>query len=188
MEVVANYGRLPEVDEFHQAPAIIDRFGSLKRAFAIVRRITGDSEWEQIAKRRSEDMLVYLALARFRQRPPISLLPPSLQRDIRAFFGSYSRACAQADELLFGAGNAELVDAACKRSMIGKLLPDSLYVHRNALDHLEPILRVYEGCARATWEKSRTPTSSSSTVSRGRSPICPTQSSTPTLIRPWSAP
>ena len=28
-------------------------------------------------------------------------------------------------------------------------MPDSLYVHRNALDHLEPLLRVYEGCARA---------------------------------------
>ena len=43
----------------------------------------------------------------------------------------------------------ELVDAACKRSPIGKLLPDSLYVHRTALDHLEPLLRVYEGCGRA---------------------------------------
>jgi DNA phosphorothioation-associated putative methyltransferase len=51
--------------------------------------------------------------------------------------------------LLFQAGKSELVDAACKHSEIGKLLPDSLYVHRSALDHLEPLLRVYEGCARA---------------------------------------
>lgn len=149
MDVVANYGRLPGADEFVQAPSIIERFGSLKRAFAIVRGITGDAEWEQIAKRRSEDMLVYLALARFRKRPPSSMLPRSLHRDIKSFFGSYLRACKQADALLFGAGNADLVDAACKRSPIGKLLPDSLYVHRNSLDHLEPILRVYEGCARA---------------------------------------
>ncbi|WP_165225771.1 DNA phosphorothioation-associated putative methyltransferase [Aquisphaera insulae] len=149
MGVVATFGRLPEADEFTEAPAIIDRFGSLKRAFAVVKRITGDSAWEQIAKRRAEDMLVYLALARFRKRPPLILLPRSLQRDIKAFFGGYSRACEQADELLFGAGNAELVDAACKRSAIGKLLPDSLYVHRSALNYLEPILRVYEGCARA---------------------------------------
>ena len=32
---------------------------------------------------------------------------------------------------------------------MGKLLPDDLYVHRSALDHLEPLLRVYEGCGRA---------------------------------------
>ncbi|MGA2705692.1 MAG: DNA phosphorothioation-associated putative methyltransferase [Isosphaeraceae bacterium] len=149
MAVVATYGRLPEADEFAQARAIIDRFGSLKRAFTIVRRITGDAEWEQIAKRRAEDMLVYLALARFRKRPSFALLPRSLQRDIKTFFGTYAHACDRADELLFQAGNAELIDAACKRSPIGKLLPDSLYVHRIALDHLEPLLRVYEGCARA---------------------------------------
>ena len=75
-------------------------------------------------------MLVYLALARFRERPPFALLPLSLQRNIKSFFGTYSRACSQADELLFQAGNADLVDTACKRSSIGKLLPDSLYVHR----------------------------------------------------------
>jgi len=27
-------------------------------------------------------------------------------------------------------------------------LPDALYIHRSALDHLSPLLRVYEGCAR----------------------------------------
>ena len=32
---------------------------------------------------------------------------------------------------------------------IGKILPDDLYVHRTALDTLEPILRIYEGCGRA---------------------------------------
>jgi len=37
---------------------------------------------------------------------------------------------------------------ACKRSTIGKLLPDDLYVHRSALDSLDPILRIYEGCGR----------------------------------------
>jgi DNA phosphorothioation-associated putative methyltransferase len=39
--------------------------------------------------------------------------------------------------------------AACARSSVGKLLPDDLYIHRNALNALEPLLRVYEGCGRA---------------------------------------
>ena len=62
---------------------------------------------------------------------------------------SYSQACRQADDLLFRSGNAEAVDEACKRATVGKLLPNALYVHREALDSLEPLLRVYEGCARA---------------------------------------
>src|SRR4051812_3427656 len=68
---------------------------------------------------------------------------------MRAFFGTYTRACAEADELLFKAGDAGAIDAACKRSAVGKLLPDDLYVHRSALDALEPVLRIYEGCGRA---------------------------------------
>jgi DNA phosphorothioation-associated putative methyltransferase len=64
---------------------------------------------------------------------------------MQAFFGTYAKASHLADELLFRAGDA----TACKRSPIGKLIPDDLYVHRSALDHLEPLLRIYEGCGRA---------------------------------------
>jgi DNA phosphorothioation-associated putative methyltransferase len=146
---VADLGRLPHADEFPQADAVAARFGSLARAFALVRRVTGPAEWEAVRRRRTEDLLVYLALARFRKRPALGRLPRTLQRDFRAFFGTYTRACRQADELLFQAGDAEAIDAACQRSPVGKLLPNALYVHRSALDQLEPLLRVYEGCGRA---------------------------------------
>lgn len=149
MAVIADLGRLPEADEFPQAEATAERLGSLKRALALVRRVTGEAEWVAIRQRRTEDMLVYLALSRFRKRPPVSRLPPTLQRDIRAFFGTYSKACRQADDLLFRAGDAVAIDDACKRSPLGKLLPDDLYVHRTTIDALEPVLRVYEGCGRA---------------------------------------
>jgi len=149
MAAVVMLGRLPEPDELPQAPAVVERFGSLKRAFALVRRVTGDEEWEAVRRRKIEDLLVYLALSRFRRRPTRTQLPRSLQLDMRAFFGTYARACREADELLFKAGDANAVDEACKRSPVGKLLPDDLYVHKSALDHLEPLLRIYEGCGRA---------------------------------------
>lgn len=149
MEAFASLGRLPEPDEFVGAAAIIERFGSIKRGFAAVQRITDTESWEAIGRRRREDLLVYLALGRFRKRPAISYLPLTLQRDIRAFFGSYTKACGEADELLFKTGDATAIDEACKRSAVGKLLPDDLYVHRDALNSLEPILRIYEGCGRA---------------------------------------
>ncbi len=97
----------------------------------------------------TEGLLVYLALGRFRRRPPISALPVGLRRDIRSFFGSYADGCRRADDLLFRAGDADAVDEACRRSAVGKLLPNALHVHRTALEALDPLLRVYEGCARS---------------------------------------
>jgi DNA phosphorothioation-associated putative methyltransferase len=149
MAVIADLGRLPEAEEFAQAAEVTARFGSLKRAFALVRRVTGPAEWEAIRQRRTEDLLVYLALARFGKRPSLSQLPRTLQRDMRAFFGTYMKACRQADDLLFRAGDAGAIDEACACSPVGKLLPDDLYVHRSALEAMEPLLRVYEGCGRA---------------------------------------
>ena len=149
MTAIAELGRLPDPEEFPQADMLIALFGSLKRAFALVRRVTGADPWQTLRRRRTEDLLVYLALARFRKRPALSQLPRTLQRDIRAFFGTYTRACRQADQLLFQAGNATAIDDACRRAAVGKLLPDDLYVHQSALGELEPLLRVYEGCGRA---------------------------------------
>ncbi len=78
-EVVrTSLGRLPDADEFPQAPEVLARFGSLKRAFALVRRVTGDESCETLRRHRTEDLLVYLVLADFRRRPPIGQLPRSL--------------------------------------------------------------------------------------------------------------
>lgn len=149
MNAFSSLGRLPDPDEFVESPTIIERFGSLKKAFAIVQRLTDADTWDAIAQRRREDILVYLAMTRFRKRPVVSLLPQTLQRDMKVFFGSYTKACTEADALLFRAGDAVAIDEACKRATVGKLLPDDLYVHQTALDSLEPLLRIYEGCGRA---------------------------------------
>jgi DNA phosphorothioation-associated putative methyltransferase len=149
MATIAALGRLPEPDEFSQAAEVASRFGSVKRAFAVVKRVKGPDEWESIARRRTEDLLVYLALGRFRRRPPMSALRLGIQRDIRAFFGSYASACRRADDRLFQAGDAVAIDDACRLSPVGKLLPNALYVHRSALELLGPPLRIDEGCARA---------------------------------------
>ena len=117
--------------------------------FPWCRCVTGEADWEAIRQRRVEDLLVYLALSHFRKSPTLAQLPRVLQADMRAFFATYAKGCRQADELLFQAGNAQAIDDACKRSKVGKLLPEDLYVHRSGLDSLEPLLRIYEGCGRA---------------------------------------
>jgi DNA phosphorothioation-associated putative methyltransferase len=149
MEALARLGRLPGPEELPQTPEIVERLGSLKRAFALVRRVTEEEPWAQIAQRRTEDLLVYLALARFRRRPPFSKLPARTQRDVKAFLGNYKDACEKADALLFRAGDAAAVNEACRGATTGVLRENALLLRRDALDQLDPLLRVYEGCARA---------------------------------------
>jgi len=149
MEALSLLGRIPGPEELSETSAIVERLGSLKRAFALVRRVTDEGTWKEIARRRNEDLLVYLALARFRRRPSFSKLPARTQRDVKAFFGSYNRSCSEADALLFRAGDATAIDEACQRSPVGVLRENALLLRKDTLHELDPLLRVYEGCARA---------------------------------------
>ena len=149
MQRITDLGRLPHEDEFDSSNPAIEHFGSMKRAFRLIKRVTGEEDWEDIGKSRTEDLLVYLALARFEKRPALKKLPIELQRDIKALFRSYKVACQMADLLLFRVGDPEAIDDACKHSEVGKLLPNALYVHKSAINSLEPLLRIFEGCARS---------------------------------------
>jgi DNA phosphorothioation-associated putative methyltransferase len=142
-------GRLPDESEIDVAAEIRVATGSLRRAFRIVERVIGRPELEAIRQDRAQDLLVYLALARFDGRPAFHSLPRELQFDVRAFFSTYAAACTHSDRLLFSAGHLEIIDRACENASVGKLTPSALYIHSSALANLPPILRVYEGCARS---------------------------------------
>jgi DNA phosphorothioation-associated putative methyltransferase len=148
MAFVTAHGRLPEESELDVAPQICEVMGSLRHAFAIIQRVTGADQWSSIRKARTQDLLIYLALARFEGRPRFSDLPRALQLDVRALFSTYRRACALADDLLFSAGNLQPIDAAGRSAVVGKLTPSALYVHISGLSQLPPLLRIYKGCAR----------------------------------------
>ena len=145
---VTERGRLPEPEELVAGGELAGVFGSVRRAFQIVRRVTGPEQWQAITAERRNDLLVYLAMGRFPRRPKFSSVPVVLQRDIKALFKTYTRACAEGDALLFAAGDMTKVDAACTHAPFGKLMPTALYVHANSLNRLSGLLRVYEGCAR----------------------------------------
>lgn len=142
-------GRLPHPGELSSEAEITAVLGGVRRAFSLIRRVTGASRWEQLTSRRREDFLVYVALSAFSGRPRFSELPEDLQHDARDFFGSYRLACQQADVLLFAAGDAQARDAAVKECPVGKLTPEALYLHISELGGVPPVIRVYEGCGRA---------------------------------------
>ncbi len=148
MAFLANRGRLPASWELPESPAIVDAFGSIRRAHALIRRVTGTDQWDALRVERYQELLVHLALSRFLGRPRFGSLPADLQLDIRDFFSNYKIACEQADRLLFSAGDTEAVSTAMHKSALGKFTGSALYVHVDWVHRLSPILRVYEGCAR----------------------------------------
>jgi DNA phosphorothioation-associated putative methyltransferase len=149
MAFIGDRGRLPADDELPNAQAIREVFGTIRKAFRVILRVTDQERWDEVAAERAEDLTIYLALARFDGRPAFGKLPQAMQRDVKEFFSAYTVACAKADEMLFSLGKPGVVDAAGRDSAIGKSLPEALYVHESALDALPPTLRLFEGCARA---------------------------------------
>jgi len=148
MAALTQLGRMPGPDELPGYQALVERLGSLKRAFHVVRRATGQEPWTDIAARRREDLMVYMAMARFGRRRPLSQLPLTTQRDIKAFVGTYAAATGEANRLLFSIGAPANIDAACQRAAAGRLVDNALILRRDVLDQVEPVLRVYEACAR----------------------------------------
>jgi DNA phosphorothioation-associated putative methyltransferase len=143
-------GRLPTVDELPEEFRLKAEFGNLKRAFQIVLQATNPQEWDSITDRRRQDLLVYLALTHFERRPKRQDLAPIVQNDIKALFGNYQQACVAADLMLMSLGNLEVIEERCKKSPIGQKRPNSLWVHVSVIESLDPLLRLYEGCASRT--------------------------------------
>lgn len=143
-------GRLPTLEELPETAALSSEFGNLRRAFQIVLQATNPQEWEAISDRRRQDLLVYLALSHFGRRPKLRELTPIVQNDIKSLFGGYQQACAAADLMLMSLGNLEIVEERCQNSQIGQKRPNSLWVHVSAIEALDPLLRLYEGCASRT--------------------------------------
>lgn len=148
-QFLSERARLPRKGELPESEAIRAEVGSLARAFALIAHSTGQERWDRLRQAHRLDLLVYIALSRFELRPRFSELPVSLQHDVREFFSNYTKACIQADRLLFAAGSREHLATAVRASTVGKELPTALYVHRDAIGALPALLRVYEGCARA---------------------------------------
>jgi DNA phosphorothioation-associated putative methyltransferase len=150
-EFIAVRGRLPVPgeDERGWTKPIVDVFGSLPRAFQVIRHVAQHPWWDDAADDRRQELLVRFALGRLRKRPKFTALPEGVRRDVRSLFSSYMAACEQSDDLLFSIGNPDTVNQAAVASRIGKRTADAIYVHVDAVDLLPAALRVFIGAAEA---------------------------------------
>ncbi len=150
MAFMTEQGRLPVKNELAAEPEITAQFGTLKRAFQVILQATNVQEWDAIADKRRHDILLYLALSHFGHRPRFRELSETMRNNIKGLFGSYSQACVAADLMLTSLGTPEFIATCCQQSAIGRLTASGLYVHISALEELDPMLRLYEGCASRT--------------------------------------
>ncbi len=149
IEFFSHRGRLPAAGEDPDLErGLRNAVGSVRRAWSVIEKVANQTDWSSITAARTADLLVDLALLKLNRRPNFTSLPEATRYDIKALFGSYKEAIAQADELLFSAGNLELLSELATTATVGKRLPNALYVHEQSLELLAPALRVYEGCAR----------------------------------------
>lgn len=146
-DYVERRGRPPRIEEMPRTTAELLAHlkpGELKR---LVRETSDAEKMAQGAKRTTLDTLLYLAVELFNGRGPFADLPLGVQLDVRAFFSSYREACQRSDRLLLKLRDDGYVRSAMHASVIGKMTPTALYVHRRAVDRLPTILRLYEHCA-----------------------------------------
>lgn len=153
MSFFTERGRLPLGKELSAFTPLLVEFGTIRRAFAVIVQATNQQEWNVIADKRRQDILVYLALSNFDhpyKRLKLSQFFLVYQTDIKSLFGSYQAACVAADLMLMNLGQSGFIAACCHHSKIGYLNEQALYIHISALESLDVMLRLYEGCASRT--------------------------------------
>ncbi len=150
MDFYSKRGRLPLKGELAVEDEIKAEFRGFKQAFKTILQVTEEAQWEEIADCRRQDILLYLALGRFEQRPSFRQLPSLVKNDIKRLFGSYQAACFLADEMLISIGNLDIIRQICQELKIGKAFEKSFLIHIEMLNSLPTLLRLYEGCASRT--------------------------------------
>ena len=150
---VLELGRMPVEEELPPGlmPAVVEGLGSAKRAFVAAEKLFGgDGGLEAARQARVSDLSVYFALNLFNKRQAYGELPPELQRDVRAFFGSLKDADAAGRALLFSLGRLETVEIACREAAskgLGHMGDRFLLLDARLANRLPTPLRAYIGCA-----------------------------------------
>jgi DNA phosphorothioation-associated putative methyltransferase len=154
-QTLLDLGRAPEPGEFDRLAELKKAGGGLTRAVGLVVSRHGDAPWQMARKARAEDVLVYLAMTKFRKRFLRREIPLRIKNDIRSFFGDLAAAQAQARDLLFAAGDPGEIELACENVSFGWQDHDSLMIHRSLFADLPLLLRIYVHCAALRYGDNR---------------------------------
>ena len=145
-------GRLPEPDECAAARDVAASIGSTRRAYAAIPFIDKTDLLERAGVRRTNDLIVYLALNLFERRRSVDTISHAMKRDLRHFFGGHRRALERAREMLLGVSRAEILSDVATRAHaagLGVLADaDGDYTFRASMLQVQPPeIRIVLGCA-----------------------------------------
>ncbi len=147
-DVIRQLGRYP--DESELPSSLQRRVANSKHSLAYLTNLAiqdvDPTELDRTVASKTEDLALFFALNAFGQRPPYRELPPELQRDVRAFFGSHQRAISEGQALLFSIGNSEKLFGEVQTALnqgIGRLDEAQFQFHIQDLPRLGPALRGY---------------------------------------------
>jgi DNA phosphorothioation-associated putative methyltransferase len=145
-------GRLPDPVELDPdtCEKVANRLGSIREAVRLAQTAFGADALKEARASRFDDLKVYFSLNLFTRRKQYRVLPVELQRDVKAFFGSYKSADSAGREMLFSVGDPSTIAKACEQASkngLGFLDGDhSLQLDASLVNRLPAPLRVYTGC------------------------------------------
>lgn len=147
-------GRVLDAEEFPDGLHDRLRAAKVAPARAVEICLSDPANRDQLAAAaatRQEDLLIHLALTAFPGAPRYTTLARSIQRDLRAFFGSHTAAMQEANALLFSVGKAETVCGGISAAItagLGAMRDGNTFrIHTPVLNRLPAVLRVLVGCA-----------------------------------------
>jgi len=145
-------GRVPANDEFSRSEEVRILIGSHKKVFWLLQEMFDTREFANAQKSRKEDLLVYISMGLFDKRKPYRQQPEKLKRDIKALLNDYFTAVNLAKELLFAIADTVLIGEQCVKAhhkLPASILNagHSLIFHKNYIEKLPLLLRVYVGAA-----------------------------------------
>src|ERR1035438_5771234 len=137
-EMTRRLGRPPLPSEFDRYPALLLRFGSRSRIDRLVLGLLNPQTLAEAREAKRNDILTYFAMLQLRavRPPPIRLLPPETQADIKLLWPSYKGAMHEGRQFLFQLDKPELIREACLSAPVGKRLASDFYLHRSAEESL----------------------------------------------------
>jgi DNA phosphorothioation-associated putative methyltransferase len=146
-DCILQNGRTPIDGEAEDFTALINLVGSLSKAVRICMQNNDPIALESARRERIDDLKVYFALQAFHKRTTLKALNPSLQQDVKSFFGSLGAAQSAGSDLLSMIASPAAIQEACEtaaREGLGHyFFGHSLQIHTSLVEALPIVLRVY---------------------------------------------
>ena len=147
-KALLRYGRPPHPDETPDLHLEGQAVGiSPNRLLRWCLDVKDERVWDRARNRRRDSVLAELSALSLRRKVAFSSLPDGLQRDIRYFFGSFSRALDLGLELLKQAADTDEVHRAADDAGFGVSEGGAFFACTKSRNHLPLVLRLRVMCA-----------------------------------------